>query len=264
MKQRSSLIILLFIVSAMLIGIFSGGGGIYNNAYHGNEISDEVIIKDHDTTSLIEATENTAYENPGEQTKMDEETEEEELQWWDPGPWYLEYEGIEPLTEEQMLQIRIEWAEEWYDYKYRTSYNQYIKSCSEKDADKFAAQEAQEKYDKNINILFNEYYYNKYSYIGIINDCVIISNCDPRMLWTVTVGDRKIEGGRQYVLKDGEFYHLTNAYKNGWLTDEDLDVLYNKIDSLAEARKIWEEDVQRRKDEKIEFKGEETCEITES
>ncbi len=264
MKHRSISIILLFIVSTMLIGIFAVGIDISYSDYYGREVSTTAFIEDQDTSLLIESTEITVFADHTEQTQTNPENEKETLQWWNPGPWYLEYEGIEPLTEEQMLQIRIEWAEEWYDYTYLVCHNQYKKVCSEKDADRFAAQEAQKKYDKNINVLFNEYYYNKFSYVGIVNNCLIILNCAPLTLWDEVVGGRSIQGGRLYVLNDGDFYHLPTAYKNGWLSDEDLTVISDKLNSLSEVNELWKKDVQQRKNENTAFEGEGTCALTES
>ncbi len=217
------------------------------------------------TTNLTESleseqpnqTDEVTSNNVKEETSTKEETKKEQLQWWNPGPWYLEYEGIEPLTEEQMLEYRKEYAEEWYDRAYEREYKKYIENNSEEVAKELAAKVAQDAYDRNYPKLFNEYYYYYIFYFGIVNDCVLFFNGEETLnLWKEQLGDREFVHGYYYVLKDGEFYHLSTAYNNGWLTDDDISVIWNKLELFDAAQKAWIADINRRIEGNIVFQGE--------
>lgn len=198
-------------------------------------------------SELTKSTDEATSSNTNRDTSVITEIEEEPLQWWNPGPWYLEYEGIEPLTEEQMLEYRKEYAEEWYDRAYEREYKKYIENNSEEVAKELAAKVAQDAYDRNFPKLFNEYYYYYIFYFGIVNDCVLFFNGEETLnLWKEKLGDKEFVHGYYYVLKDGEFYHLSTAYKNGWLTDDDISVIWNKLELFDAARKVWIADVNRR------------------
>ena len=86
-------------------------------------------------------------------------------------PEYLEYEGIEPLTKEQMLEIRNEWAEEWYDYTYKVQYNAYVRSNTEERAHKKAKDAAGKAYASNVPQMFRELYAD-YLYQKTYNDYI--------------------------------------------------------------------------------------------
>ena len=207
-------------------------------------------------SELTKSTDEATSSNTNLDTSVVTEIEEEPLQWWNPGPWYLEYEGIEPLTEEQMLEYRKEYAEEWYDHAYEREYKKHIENNSEEVAKELATKVAQSAYDRNFPKLFNEKYYTYIFYIGVVNNCVLFFNGETTNIWKEQLGDKEFVHGYYYVLKDGEFYHLSTAYKNGWLTDDDILVVWNKLELFVAAQKAWIADVNRRVKENIEFKGE--------
>lgn len=86
-------------------------------------------------------------------------------------PRYLEYDGIEPLTKEQMLEIRKEWAEEWYDYTYKLEYNTYILSNTEERARERAKDSSSKAYASNVPRMFRELYAD-YLYQKAYNDYI--------------------------------------------------------------------------------------------
>ena len=235
-----------------IISSFAAGWG------EGTTEKTEVVTHkyEEDVTHKYEYdTDTSIYVESSVTTQKYTETEEE-VQWWNPGFWYLEYDGIEPLTEDQTLDIRKRWAEIWYDRVLNFRYKEYIGHYGEEVAQAMALEKAQEISAEYYNVLFNEYYYDEYAYLGIVNGCVIFRDTNPGAIMRVQLGDVKFDDHLFFLFKDGDFYWVSTAYKKGWLTDEDINTILEKRELFYAAYKEWKKDVQRRIEEKIEFGGE--------
>jgi hypothetical protein len=215
------------------------------------EQRETVMLAIVETTNEIYGKEDTT-----EITASKEKETEEELRWWNPNFWYLEYDGIEPIPEELALEIKNRWRDIWYDRVLGFRYSEYLDHYSKEVARAMALEKAQEIADERYTVLFNEYYYDEYAYLGIVNGCVIFRDTCPGPIIDVQLGDVKFRDSLFFLYKDGDFYWVSTAYlRKGWLSDEDINTILEKSELFYAAYKEWKIDVQRRIEEKIEFGG---------
>lgn len=145
-------------------------------------------------------------------------------------PKYLDFEGLEPLSEDEMHAIREVWAKYYYDNAYSTQYNTYLSSYGAELAEQFAKELTEGKYEKYREELFNESNYYYCGYLGKFGDTVVLLRRG--MLAVVTT--YKFEGKEYtvqspgiYIYHGGEIISLNDAYEKGLLNIDQIDEIFN-------------------------------------
>lgn len=145
-------------------------------------------------------------------------------------PKYLEFEGLEPLTEDEMHTIREALAKYLYDNDYDNKYRLYLSSYGAEIAELFAKELLEGAYEQYRENLFNEDNYYYYGYLGKFGDSVVLlrrSSIGP-------VAQYKFEGKEYWVqspginiYNNGEIIGLNDAYEKGLLNIDQIDEIFN-------------------------------------
>lgn len=162
-------------------------------------------------------------------------------------PIYLEFmPALEPLTREQMNEIRKAFAEYKFKDRYASLYRQYT-ALNELDNIEARAYENAKTYaDKMIDKLFSgSYYYSRY--YGTFGDCVIVACVDYTLRSTeYRLTDTSIvfpQGAEMYVYRDGEITEFGEFYQKGLISEYDALLLSTRhLIYETRARSSYQED----------------------
>lgn len=215
-----------------IIGTFAAGWGEGTVTTKGDETTDLDSIEVTDNLVTTEINENTYP------------PESEELHESIIIPDYLNFvPGLEPISEELMLEIREAWAEyqykETYDYYCfaYVYYNYYDEEKAKIEATKkanTAKKNAQYNWftlylpmDGNLPTVWSFRYY------GIIEDYVVLIkyNADMGAYGNSEIGDSQFEfpyGGQMYLYKDGEFFLLKSVFAEGLISNEQVAIIADR------------------------------------
>ena len=145
-------------------------------------------------------------------------------------PKYLEFEGLEPLSEDEMHSIRESWAKYFYDNSYNTEYQTYLPSYGAELAEQAAKELTEGKYEKYREELFNESNYYYCGYLGKFGNAVVLL----RRGMLAIVKQYKFEGKEYwvqspgiYIYNNGEIIGLNDAYEKGLLNIDQIDEIFN-------------------------------------
>ena len=145
-------------------------------------------------------------------------------------PKYLEFEGLEPLSEDEMHSIREIWAKYFYDNSYNTEYKTYLSTYGAELAEQVAKELTEGKYEKYREELFNESNYYYCGYLGKFGDTVVLL----RRGMLAVVKQYEFEGKEYwvqspgiYICYNGEIIGLDDAYEKGLLNIDQIDEIFN-------------------------------------
>lgn len=126
---------------------------------------------------------------------------------------------------------------------------------SEEEAAKIADERATKHSEEYSYCFFNYWDFSLYGYIGKFADYIILMELDkdgvdePDMIiGTYNTGDH-----RWYAYKDGVIYSLKDIYECGYITDEQLDIIANRMEQYRDASyHYWPSDYEKNKENKTE------------
>ena len=246
MKHRSISVILLFIVSAMLIGVFAGCNTINDGNLCESSTTEEVINRTYDTNISINSNKNTS--------DITDMHIPENIQITN----YLEFDPpLEPISQELMLEIREAWAQKQYEDTQTDCYGSCIAvGDSEDEALQKATKKAEKAYENAEYVWFVLYLLNGtnkplawyYRYYGMIGDYVVLStyiDSGFAPYGGFTVGGYEFaypNGGTIYLYKDGVFALFANAYNMGLITQDQVALVHGRYTAYESVFNKWYKD----------------------
>jgi len=145
-------------------------------------------------------------------------------------PQYLEFEGLEPLTEDEMHTIREAFAKYLYDNDYDNKYRLYLSSYGAEIAELFAKELLEGAYEQYRENLFNEDNYYYYGYLGKFGDSVVLlrrSSIGPVAQYKFEGKEYWVQSPGIYIYNNGEIIGLNDAYEKGLLNIDQIDEIFN-------------------------------------
>jgi hypothetical protein len=160
-------------------------------------------------------------------------------------------DDLEPLTEEEMKDIRRASYQFSYDYLYAVELSRCKDKYEPKEAEKRAHQYAAENAEEGD--YFKGLYVNgsmaDYRYYGKIGDCVFLA-IGTGFFNKYQLGESEInENGSMYVYCKGTMYHIVEAYEKGLFSEDDVEIIKKRKHAYREFLDQWLEE-QRKEYEK--------------
>ena len=160
-------------------------------------------------------------------------------------------DDLEPLTEEEMKDIRRASYQYSYDYLYAVELSRCKDKYEPKEAEKRAHQYAAEHAEEHD--YFKGLYVNgsmaDYRYYGKIGDCVFLA-IGTGFFTQYQLGESEIsENGDMYVYCKGTMYHIAVAYEKGLFSEDDVEIIKKRQHAYREFLDQWLEE-QRKEYEK--------------
>ncbi len=150
-----------------------------------------------------------------------------------PEPDYLLFiPELEPITLDEMLAVNEAWNVAEYNRVYESRYQYYIKKLSEEEAARLADEEAT-KYTKEYSYCFFNYWrFQLYGYLGKFSEYIILVDLDRDSIddEDMIIGKHNIGDHRLYAYRDGEIYSLKDIYDNAYFSDEQLDIIADRLE----------------------------------
>ena len=205
------------------------------------------VIRDFNAGAGSGTTEYTTDVNAIEDT--DTLTEKEEYTIPDKhienAPYFIFSDQLEPISREKIDDVKLAWYQIIYDDYYNTQYaifkNHPIYSNDKEGLENTCSRNANHKASNYLKLLFSEDSANhcRGRYYGTINGCVIILFNTYLMdkYNTLTIEDITISNDSSFYLfayKNGEIVLLEDAYKNKWITYDDLSTIAKRHNEFNE------------------------------
>ena len=140
-------------------------------------------------------------------------------------PYFKFSRDLEPLTDEQIEECNAAYRDSYFG-----SYEEYVASKSED------MREQAEKIYYGMKFIQNNVYT---PYLGTFDGVIVVGSSLTTEEETYIIGGTAFEMGslkKITVYKDGKFASIEQAYNSGWITDDDIAIISERIEKYESAK----------------------------